>query len=273
MKPTPIVFFFVALTVAAILADPGHGFGTTFKQLTFNEILENSDLVIEGRVISLQVVEVGQANKTEKSKSSGPPEREYVDSDSSAEEAPGNSNRQAEDVPAPIGADFVEGNMLFTEVTILVETEIIGLASERVTFQLPGGDNGQFRAIVFGIPEFEIGQRYIVFLQPDFETALIPITGVNQGYFRIVPGDLPGEDIVLNATGDIVSGVENGMIVVQRNPIEPGAYGRRLGPAPEPLDENHATARTSPEVAQFWSSEDPPMSIDDFLDAIWEIGN
>ena len=91
-----------------------------------------------------------------------------------------------------------------TLVTITVDDVIAGSAPAEVTLRLAGGEIGAVRQSIDGIPEFAIGERYVVFLERDHDPPLIsPIMGFNQGLYRIERAD--GRDVVRDRTGQALS--------------------------------------------------------------------
>jgi hypothetical protein len=118
------------------------------------------------------------------------------------------------------------------------------------------------------MPQFELDGRYILFLRPGFENYADPITGIDQGFFQVVPSSDGTQDLLLNASGDIVTGVQNDRVVVRVNPQRIGATRLQLGPPPEPESGAVVSYGTSPGVAGFYDQQIPPMPVDDFIAAV-----
>jgi hypothetical protein len=73
-----------------------------------------------------------------------------------------------------------------TIVTLAVDTYLKGPLGASVQFRVPGGTFGRYRRVVVGAPEFEVGQRVVVFLGAQGPS--VPyVLGLGQGVFRIVP--------------------------------------------------------------------------------------
>jgi hypothetical protein len=71
-----------------------------------------------------------------------------------------------------------------TLVTLEVEHYLKGDLGTLVQFTVPGGRLGRFRNVVIGAPQFETGQRVIVFLGATGPT--IPyLLGLHQGVYRV----------------------------------------------------------------------------------------
>jgi hypothetical protein len=74
-----------------------------------------------------------------------------------------------------------------TIVTLDVETYLKGPLGATVQFRVPGGTLGRLRRVVVGAPEFEVGQRVVIFLGAQGPSVPF-VVGLGQGVFRIVPG-------------------------------------------------------------------------------------
>jgi len=72
-----------------------------------------------------------------------------------------------------------------TVVTLDVETYLKGPLGATVQFRVPGGAFGGYRRIVVGAPEFEVGERVVIFLGAQ-GPAVPYVLGLGQGVFRIV---------------------------------------------------------------------------------------
>ncbi|MGE0449231.1 MAG: hypothetical protein AB7Q29_06560 [Vicinamibacterales bacterium] len=71
-----------------------------------------------------------------------------------------------------------------TLVTLSTESYLKGELGQTVTFRVPGGTMGRFRNIVVGAPDFEVGQRVIVFLGASGPR--VPyVLGLAQGVYRV----------------------------------------------------------------------------------------
>jgi hypothetical protein len=82
-----------------------------------------------------------------------------------------------------------------------------------VSYRFAGGRLGGKRLAIAGMPEFEIGERYVLFLAPDLDR-LCPIVGWWQGRYRVLPA-LPGaEPVVADSAGRPVYGFTNGLPVL-----------------------------------------------------------
>lgn len=74
-----------------------------------------------------------------------------------------------------------------TRVELHVEEPVAGGVPERVSLRLSGGQIGNIKQAIDDMPEFRVGERYVVFLEQDREPRLIsPIVGFNQGLYRVV---------------------------------------------------------------------------------------
>ena len=88
-----------------------------------------------------------------------------------------------------------------TLVGFTVEEVVAGEVSSTVELRFSGGQVGDIRQSIDGMPEFTMGERYVVFAQADQDPPLIsPIVGFNQGLYKVVP-NAEGEDVVRNRFG------------------------------------------------------------------------
>jgi hypothetical protein len=251
----------VVVLVALLTVSPGTA--TTIKHLEFDEVVLQAGMVVEGTVVDVQVQSTRSDIRARKAKNHTAPTSPSSRSKHAQEEIPGEEVAKA---PQSVGVEG--GRMLFTEVTMLVDTEIVGSPGSTIRFRVAGGTSEQGTVIVFGMPSFELGKKYVLFLQPDFETTNTPIIGVNQGYFEVVRSDEGDAEILLNADGDIVVGVERGRLLVRHNPQRSKGRARALAAAPVPATGSDVQAKLSPEAQRYWSSTEPPMSRDSFFAAV-----
>lgn len=252
-RNTPFIMsiVFVAILIAPPVAS------TTIEPLDFEEVVQQAGLVVEGTVIDARVLATGSNIRVERAKNHTAPLPQSED----ATTTEGGSLER----PQSVGVEG--GRMLFTEITMSVDAEIIGdPGSSIIRFRVAGGTDGQVTAVVFGMPTFEVGKRYLVFLQPEFEMTNIPIVGVNQGFFEIAR--LDEVEMLINVDGDIVIGVEHGQVLLKHNPDRWGGHARHLADAPMPATGSDVRARTSPQVQRYWSSTEPPMSRESFAEAV-----
>lgn len=238
-----LVFRFLAVLVA-LLAGVQAARATTVVPLRFDEVVRQAGVVVEGTVIGMQVRTSGAVL---------PPAPESV--------APASPK-------APIGAGVEGGKTLFTEVTFRVERRIGGSPDPEIRFTLAGGSSGDETVVVFGMPEFVVGGRYVLMLRPDFERTNVPVVGVSQGYFEIAADPATGREMLLTADGDVVLGIENGRVAVRHSTA--GLRHRTPQPGPAPTPEAGADVRVAvkPEVERYWASTETPMLPGAFLDAV-----
>lgn len=83
-----------------------------------------------------------------------------------------------------------------TLVTLDVETYLKGPLGTSVQFRVPGGTLGRLRRVVVGAPEFEVGERVVIFLGA--QGPGIPyVLGLNQGVFRVVTDARASSSVVV----------------------------------------------------------------------------
>jgi hypothetical protein len=254
-------FVMFVVFVALLTASPG--ISTTIKHLDFGEVVQQAGIVVEGTVVDLRVQSTGSDIRTGKTKNHAAP----MSQSSRLKHVHGETLAEG-GATAPQSVGVEGGKMLFTEVTMLVETEIVGSPGSTIRFRVAGGSNEHCTVIVFGMPSFELGKKYVVFLQPDLETTNTPIIGVNQGYFEVVRSDEGNREILLNADGDIVVGIERSQVLLRHNPQKSAGRMRHLAAAPVPATGSEVQAKLSPEVQRYWSSTESPMSRDSFFAAV-----
>lgn len=259
----PMTFGAVALWAASSCLDPAGA--TTITPYDFSDVVGKAAVVIEGTVVDLQVVSNGKGLVSEpRLKSHRAPAAALPEPD--REEAP--ATAQAEPSTAAPEAVGVEGGrMLFTEVTLAVARDIVGEAGPTVTLRIAGGKDGTEEVQVFGMPRFELGHRYLVFLRQGYAETGVPIVGVNQGFFEITT-TAEGEEQLLDSEGDVVVAIEKDRVVCRHNPERTDARTPRLGPAPVPEQGSGVRAALSPEVVRYWLTEEPPLPVEDFVAAI-----
>lgn len=254
-------FVMFVVFVALLTASPG--ISTTIKHLDFGEVVQQAGIVVEGTVVDLRVQSTGSDIRTRGTKNHAAP----MSPSSRLKHADGETLGEG-GATAPQSLGVEGGKMLFTEVTMSVETEIVGSPGSTIRFRVAGGTNEHGTAIVFGMPTFELEKKYVVFLQPDYETTNTPVIGVNQGYFEVVRSEEGNREILLNADGDIVIGVARSRVILKHNPQRSVGHTRQLVAAPLPDTGSEVKASLSPQVQRYWSSTEPPMSRDSFFAAV-----
>ncbi len=74
-----------------------------------------------------------------------------------------------------------------TVVRFDVEEAVAGSLPASIELTFSGGDVGGIRQKVGGMPEFVVGERYVVLVEPDRQPPLAsPVVGFNQGLYRVV---------------------------------------------------------------------------------------
>ncbi len=230
------------------------------KQLSFAERVAQAALIVRGRVVSLEAVTRGVAL------ASG--ERQQKDSTAPRASA---ANQSLGLGPAIEEVGVEGGQMIFTRVTLEVEEELKGAVGGQVVFEIAGGVLGNRAAIVHDMPTFAQGQRYMLFLRDDYEATADPIVGIDQGFFEIVSDPTIGSDVMLDSKGDFVVAVDGDQVRVRRNAARATRPEPRLGPAPVPEGGARgglSASKTSPEVLSYWQSNEQPLSLVGFRQAV-----
>lgn len=75
-----------------------------------------------------------------------------------------------------------------TLVRFAVDEVVAGDAEAEITLRFAGGTIGDERQSIDGMPEFRVGERYVVLADRDDDSPLVsPLVGFNQGLYRVVP--------------------------------------------------------------------------------------
>lgn len=117
-----------------------------------------------------------------------------------------------------------DGKSPFTFVTFQVESALKGTFPGReVTLRLHGGALGDTITIVHGMPEFVVGETYLVFVHGNGVEAS-PVLGWIQGQFRVAREALSGKPILVDWRGAPILGISGGRFERGRpQDLEPGA--------------------------------------------------
>jgi len=250
---------FLAVTVVLVAfaafagATPGHA--ASVVPLGFDRIVAESEIVVEGRVVDIRNHYTGTDVRQSRSKTHSSPASD-----------PGAGGATAGAAPRTLGVEG--GRMLFTEVTLSPSTEIVGSVGSTVTFRVAGGSDADGTVTVFGMPRFQLGERYVVFLRRGFAASGAPIVGVNQGYFRLAQLPDTGQEALLNADGDVLLGVENNRFVTRHNQERGARLAPRMGDPPVPARGSRVNAGVSDQARQYWSSTAAPMPLTALVSAV-----
>ncbi|MEM7049278.1 MAG: hypothetical protein AAF604_06445 [Acidobacteriota bacterium] len=88
--------------------------------------------------------------------------------------------------------------IIFSDVLVEVEDEVLGKADALITVRTVGGEVDGFHVDAHGFPTFDVDDRVLMFLQPDTKDSL-KVAGYQQGLFRIV-SDEAGVEMAIPAT-------------------------------------------------------------------------
>jgi hypothetical protein len=231
---------------------------TTIVPVTFDDMVRASGTVVVARVAGARTSEVVTPGH-------GPTPGRVVPGETRAPLVRAPHDRPTvtpKDLPAPISAGIKPGRLIVTQLTLVVEETIKGRAPATLILKVPGGTLNGTTLEIQGLPNFESGERYLLFLRPDAEHVGDPVVGVNQGFFHVVPVT-PGRPAVLvTDSGDFVLAIEENRVVVKAGPqraAERPATVRE--PLPEP-DMGLPSDSTLSEVERrYWESTEPPMTV------------
>ena len=86
--------------------------------------------------------------------------------------------------PVDITTVQLRENSVDTLVRVRVVEQIVGATSDEIVLLLPGGRFGNMRKIVFGVPSFHVGARYLLFVRERADGRYDP-TDLSLGVFEI----------------------------------------------------------------------------------------
>jgi hypothetical protein len=211
-----------ALTAAGALQ------ATSIIHVPFDEMVRRSGLIVRATVTGMHV-----EARPRRGRPAAP--RSPKTGVTPLSVAPG--SQTATPAPAPIATEG--GELLFTHITLLLEELVKGEHGDRVLhLKMPGGTLGDRTVEVVGLPRFEVGKRYYLFLRPDHATVGDFIVGVNQGFFRIECDPSSGAEVLSSADASLIAGVEDNVVVRRAGarghaaPLSPAALTRMVRSVP-----------------------------------------
>ena len=115
-------------------------------------------------------------------------------------------------------ATTLDGSYPYTFITFEIQQTLKGeTESKRLTLRFEGGELGDEYILVQGMPEFERGGEYLLFVA-DNGTATSPVVGWQLGVFELVTHPtFPTEKVMLDRMGMAVEGVGQGSFL--RSPV------------------------------------------------------
>ncbi len=184
----------------------------TIRHVPFDEMVRSSGLIVQATVIRMTTEEVPTTSHLAPGKPA----------------SPGTSTH-------PVPVDTEVGSMIFTRITLALDRTVKGSHGRLLHLRMPGGTYGDTRVFIPGLPAFEVGKSYFLFLRPDCEETGVPFVGVSQGFFRIEEDPATGEKILKTFGSDDVIGVEAGRVISRRGSQPPGLLRLKAEPPhPEP---------------------------------------
>ncbi len=255
-----LVTAFLISVVSIHGAFPDDSAGVTAYRIGFDDMVKESALIVQGRVLALETFRHGGVAAPESGRgaeTSVPP----------AARPEGGAGQQLGTTPAPpVEAGSRPGRMIFTRVRMETTVPIKGAAAKEIEFVVAGGAMDGRVAVVAGMPRFEVGGEYVLFLRNGYRAAADPVVGVNQGFFRVVEDPQSGLQVVTRADSDHVLGIENDRVVTRHNPQRPASGAQPIGPPA--ADRAGVRAEMSPETQRYWYSTEPLMTVGEFRNAI-----
>ena len=96
-----------------------------------------------------------------------------------------------------VRSEWVEGNTRIDSfVTMTASSFYRGTPTQTVTFRVPGGQVGRYKAVMVGAPSFVVGEEAVLFLKTN-GPAVPNVFGLNQGVFRVRVDSRTGRRMVL----------------------------------------------------------------------------
>jgi hypothetical protein len=112
---------------------------------------------------------------------------------------------------------------LRTKVTFQLNQAVKGSPGSTFTLEFLGGTVGEQSLTVEGVPQFQPGERYIIFSESPGKAVVCPILGLDQGALRVIHDQESNVDRVFRHWGQPVNAQEN---FSSRIPAVPGATTR-----------------------------------------------
>jgi hypothetical protein len=123
--------------------------------------------------------------------------------------------------------------VIVTEVTFANPRIVKGPDVGATTLTVLGGTVGLETLKVGGVPSFQMGMRYLVFMAGN-GAAIFPVVGGDQGLFQVMQDPASGADLLLNAYG---APVQSQSVRQAMRPSRGQQSGALPPPAPILLDE------------------------------------
>jgi hypothetical protein len=98
---------------------------------------------------------------------------------------------------------------LRTKVTFHVNQAVKGHPGPTFTLEFLGGQVGEQSLSVEGVPQFQPGERYILFAESPDKAVVCPILGLDQGALRVIHDEASQVDRVFRHWGQPVNAREN----------------------------------------------------------------
>ncbi|NOY05878.1 MAG: hypothetical protein GXO82_04500, partial [Chlorobi bacterium] len=156
---------------------------------------------------------------------------------------------------------FESNGIIRTRVELDVTTSLKGPATTKLVLIMDGGTIGNETLIVDGLPEFVAGQRVILFLDENLDQ-MCPVYGWEQGMLRIIRDAASGEDVLVDAQGYRVLGMDRNWDVVTEMEAQSRAGSLDILGGTIPTER---LKPVKPEIAY------PVSNVHDFIDHLSEL--
>ncbi len=148
---------------------------------------------------------------------------------------------------------LVDGSMAYTFVTFTDLDVLVGSYDDSaLTLRFDGGSIGDDqRIIVEGMPEFEAGGRFVLFVLAENGVVPCPIAGWTQGQLRLLPHEeLPGVEVLADSNGNPLHVIKKGDFITSL-PLSASAHHHDHG------DTTHSVVTTDQAGSGAGDSDDP----------------
>ncbi len=147
-----------------------------------------------------------------------------------------------------------EGGFIYTHTRFQVDRWISGLRrAETYEIRTMGGRIGDEAFMVHGLPTFESGQRYVLFVR-EGSRSICPVVGWHQGCFRVLNRLDRSDPIVTDWDGRGVTGIHGGSM--RTRPAHATGQPDVVDPSVDPGSRDHGASSIA---------ESPDMPLDEFI--------
>ncbi len=104
------------------------------------------------------------------------------------------------------GRQYVTTRVSLTQLDVVKGTN----PGDSYVLEVAGGVAGGVAQVYPGLPEFKLGERYVLFIRGNRQD-FFPVVGIQQGLFKVEPDN--GRSVVRNADDQPVLGIQQGRVI------------------------------------------------------------